>query len=212
LARRGAFNRIQFDLDFEEVDRIDKPSHPEIIAHAPYIREEEHHISYKQIKRLFKTDFTTHADISLVPGTAGISETVSKQTEEGFVKRYSGKAASNTRMDKKTGRQSGVWWNVKKSTDPDKSEDGINSNHQFAVLLTRDNKSDFQARIRLFVDAGWRYMAENGGSKVKKIDGASPNLRFCPGTWYEGNCHNIDRKRLEVFRRDGKLAELTKLR
>lgn len=210
LAKRGAFNRIQMDLDFEEVDGSDQPSHPEIITHAPYIREEEHNVSTKQIKKMFKKDFTTHADITLGAGKAGVRETVTKQNEESFIKRYSGKAASNTRIDKKTGRQSGVWWNVKKSTDPDKSEDGINSNHHFAVLLTRNNKSDFQASIRLFVDAGWRYRAENGGSKVKKIDGKEPNLRFSPGTWYEGNCEDIDRKRLAVFRNDAKLAGLTK--
>lgn len=198
------------DLDFEEVDNNDNLSRPEIIAHAPYVREEEHDISFKQIKRMFKTDFTTHADINLAAGKAGMSETVSKQNEESFIKRYSGKAASNTRVNKKTGRKSAVWWNVKKSTDPDKSEDGINSNHHFAVLLTRDNKSDFQARIKLFVDAGWRYMAENGGSKVKKIDGKSPNLTFSPGTWYEGKRQNIDRKRLGIFQNDDKLAELTK--
>jgi hypothetical protein len=212
LAKKGAFNRIQMDLDFEDVDGSDNPSYPEIIAHAPYIHEEEHNISYKQIKRMFKKDFTTHADIALVAGKAGISETITKQNEESFIKRYSGKAASSTRVDKKTGKQSGVWWNVKKSTDPDKSEDGINSNHHFAVLLTRVNKSDFQVRVRLFVDAGWRYLAENGGSKVKKIDGKSPDLRFSPELWYEGKCEGIDRKRLGIFHNDGKLTELTKQR
>lgn len=200
------------DLDFEEAD-VDASvqSQPEILAHAPYINEEEQNVSYKHIKRIFKTEFTTHADISLVPGKAGVSEKVSRQNEENIIKRYSGKAASNTRINK-SGKRSGVWWNVKKSTDPDKSEDGINSNYRFAVLLTRDNKFDFQVKIRLFVDAGWRFLAENGGWRVKKIDGCSPNLRFSPGVWYEGNCQGIDRKRLGIFRNDGKLADLTKLK
>jgi hypothetical protein len=199
-------------LDFENLASHKNPSHPEIIAHAPYVREEEHSVSYRQIKNIFKRDFTAHADINLVAGQAGITEKVTKEEEERFVKRYSGKAASNTRVDKKLGRRSGVWWNVKKSTDPDKSEDGINSNHHFAVLLNREKNLEFQARIRLFVDAGWRYRAENGGSKVKKIDGSSPNLRFCPAIWYEGNYKCIDRKRLGVFQSDAKLAELTKSR
>jgi hypothetical protein len=199
------------DLDFEAAGS-NGISHPEIIAHAPFINEEEQNVSHKQIQRIFKTEFTTHADINLIAGKGGVSETVSRQNAENAIKRYSGKATSNTRVDKETSKRSGVWWNVKESTDPDKSEDGINSNYRFAVLLTRDNKFDFQVRVKLFVDAGWRFLAENGGRRVKNIDGKSPNLRFSPGTWYEGNCHGIDRKRLGVFLKDDELAELTKLK
>jgi hypothetical protein len=141
-------------LDSEEIDGNDKPWFPEILVHAPYVREEEQNITNKQIKKIFKREFTAHTEIDLAAGKANVNETVSNQNEKSFIKRFSGKAASGTRVHKKAGKRSGVWWNVKKSTDPDKSNDGINSTHQFAVLLTRNDQSDLQARPRLFIDAG----------------------------------------------------------
>jgi len=210
LAKKGAFNRVKVDLDFESSNT--SILSPNIVAHAPFVNEEEQNVSLKDIKHIVKKSITGSANITLGPGKAGASETSSSQREETFVQRYAGRAASSTRVNIKTGRSSGVWWNVKKTTDPNKSDNGINSNYCFAVLLERDDKSDFEVGLNLMVDAGWRFLAENGGSRETKIDGKSPHLKFVPGIWYEGNCLGIDRKKLDLFRDQDRLADLTKLR
>jgi hypothetical protein len=205
LTKRGTFNRIKLDLDFQAEDG----NRPSIIEHAPFVQEEHEKESHKKVRKTAKTEFDAHTDIDLRAGHSGTSVKTEEKKESSFTENYYGKGVSSTRAEE-DGSRPGIWWNVKKSSDPDSKDDaGIESNYRFAVLLTRKNRERFNARMKLLVDAGWRFRAENRLSQVKYIKGQSPNLAFSPQIWYEGNCKGINRKRLGNFVKDGKLAKLT---
>ena len=144
----------------------------------------------------------------------GASLEVTDQRESNYKDRYFSKGSSSTRLNAQSSR-SGIWWNVKKSSDPDARDDaGIKANYQFAVLLTRPHNDRFSAKLTLLVDAGWRFKTEiQIPQKVKDSKGASTSLVFSPEVWYEGTrLPGIERTRLGEFRKSDMLVKLTETR
>jgi len=200
------------NVGFEKMPGSEQSSVPIIIRHAPFVIEEQLKPTETATKKKEKKETAIYADINLIGGSAGIKETTTQEAETSSVRKYFGRGASGTVADDE-GNNSSIWWNVKRSSDPNATKDevGVDANYRFAVLLTRQNKDDFRIRLKLFVDAGWRNKAKNLFSQTTIIKGELPSLIFRPRVWYEGECEGIDRRRLGRFNEKGRLAELTNI-
>ncbi len=211
LRNHGTFKRMHLQIDFEDPPGIEATSNPAIISHAPFEFERQK-ITEIDVQQTAGVQHDFSATINLGGGKVGANEKVSHVKVENYKDIYFGKAAAATVINEK-GIHSGVWWNVKQSTNPHAKDDaGIEPNCRFAVLLTRRDESDFQAHLRLAVDAGWRHRIENHFSQRIKVPGKEPDLTFSPATdHFEGNCTGIDRKRLGIFKDRAELQRLTLL-
>jgi hypothetical protein len=214
--KKGSFNRIKMDLDFLDANGMESASCPVILNHAPYKTEAYENVT--QIKNTHKIVLNGNGNAGGPPGSLlkmGASLEVTDQRESNFKDRYYGKGSSSTRLNAQSSR-SGIWWNVKKSSDPDAHDDaGIKANYQFAVLLTRPNNDLFRAKLTLLVDAGWRFKTEiQIPQKVKDNKGASStSLVFSPEVWYEGTrLLGIERTRLGEFVKSDTLVKLAETR
>lgn len=125
--------------------------------------------------------------------------------------KYFGKGCSSTTANEE-GRISRIWWNAKKSRNPNAKDDArIDANYRFVVLLTRKSKSPFRIRLKLNVDAvhmGLGYRLKGGSSKVA-VEEESLDLITDPATHYEGDCEGISRMSLGRMRKKGRLAKLS---
>jgi hypothetical protein len=151
LRNHGTIRRMHLQVDFEDVHGNTPSANPGIISYAPFEFERQNvpEINVEETKGGQTT-------INLVRVNQGVTHL----KVEKYKDVYFGKAAAETVVNDK-GIHSGVWWNVKQSTNPHAKDDaGIEPNYRFAVLLTRRKDSDFQARLRLVVDAGWRHSVE----------------------------------------------------
>jgi hypothetical protein len=209
LRRHGSFKRMHLRVDFENLRGLAPTANPGIISHAPF-EVQRQNITKIDVQQTDGVQDSIFANINIAGAKGGASKTVSHSKVESYKDLYFGQGASATISNEK-GIHSGVWWNVKQSTNPHAKDDaGIESNHRFAVLLTRKDDSDFQARLCLLVDAGWRHRVENRFSGGMTFSAENPNLNFSPTIrHYEGNCMGIDRKRLGKFKDPAALSHLT---
>jgi hypothetical protein len=208
---KGSFNRIKMTVNFEDQETPIGKTQPAVIASAPFVFEEKQKASQTKSQASKKVENVAYTDINLVGGKGGVKHTESTEKITNTTQHYYGKGSSGT-ICNDAGTTTGIWWNVKKSSNPDAKDDaGIDSNYRFAVLVARHSNTPFHARMKLLVDAGWRFRAENRGSLVSFVKGESPSLIFDPQTWYEGDCAGIDRKRLGQFLEKKKVAGLTKI-
>jgi hypothetical protein len=202
---------MKLQVDFENLLGAEAESGPEILSYAPFEFEEREKIAKVDIQKKHGVQACACANINLVGGNGGAKVTISREEISNFTSIYFGRGAAAIVANDK-GVSSGIWWNVKQSSNPDAKDDaGIGPNYQFAVLLTRRDNADFQARLNLSVDAGWRYRIENHFSSKLTVKGQSPSLLFSPATYYEGTCTGIDRKRLGRFKKSNDLKQLAKL-
>jgi hypothetical protein len=209
LRKHGTFKRMRLQLDFEDFPGIKGTSHPEIVSHAPFEFERQN-ITEIDVQQTDGVQRDVSATINLGGAKGGANEKVSHVKVENYKDTYFGQAATATVTNEK-GVHSSVWWNVKQSTNPHTKDDaGIQPSYRFAVLLTRQDDSDFQARLHLVVDAGWRHRVKNHFSQRMPVSGEGPNITFSPAIQhYEGNCTGIDRKRLGRFKDRAELQQLT---
>lgn len=209
LRKQGTFKRMHLRLDFQDSEGVKPATSPEIICHAPFELERQN-ITEINVQQTDGVRNSVFANINLAGGKSGGSKTISHSKVENYKDLYFDKGASATVANER-GRHSGIWWNVKQSTNPHAKDDaGIESNYRFAVLLTRKNDSEFQVQLRLLVDAGWRHRVENHFSRGITVTGDNPDLNFSPVTRrYEGNCTGINRKRLGRFKDRAELKRLT---
>lgn len=170
----GTFNLFRLEVDFRDQNQPGEPCEPTIALTAPYSVEEhlyEEIVEYKNkfTKVVKKTrKITATAGVSEAPVKAGLNGELGSETgktdelEYSTKVHYFSKGSSNTRVDEDSNRRYGVWWNVKKSTNPRTGDDaGIPPNYLFAVLLTRTNDSaSFEAQFRLYAEAGWAHKKE----------------------------------------------------
>jgi len=205
LRNHGTIRRMHLQVDFEDLHGNTSSAHPGIISYAPFEFERQN-VAEIDVEETRGVQSNVSATIDLV----GVNQGVTHSKVEKYKDVYFGKTAAETVVNDK-GVHSGVWWNVKQSTNPHAKDDaGIEPNYRFAVLLTRRNDSDFQARLRLVVDAGWRHRVENTFSQKVTGAGKKPNLTFSPVTLhYEGNCTGINRKRLGRFKNRAELQRVT---
>lgn len=168
--------------------------------------------------------------------TGGVENTIGTKEETTGKYLYFGKGSSSTRPDA-SHRKCGVWWNVKKSSDPDSKDDaGIRPNYRFAVLLTRGHRTEtFEAHIQLTIKAGSARRSQMFGPEtavsrpalMKRLSEAllgdevsSAKLIpvvFDPKIKREGKCDGIDgkmidRKNLGKWADHERLAQLTLIR
>jgi hypothetical protein len=98
---------------------------------------------------------------------AGMTGSTENGIIETYTQFYHGKGTFNTIANLKTGRRSQVWWKVIRSSEPSaKDNGGIDANYLFAVLITRENKNDFQVKVELAAEAGLLCRAENLYSQI----------------------------------------------
>jgi hypothetical protein len=205
LRNHGTIKRMRLQVDFEDMHGNTPSANPGVISHAPFEFERQN-VSEINIEETRGAQSNVSATINLVGGNHGVTHS----RVEKYKELYFGKSAAATLVNDK-GVHSGVWWDVKQSTNPHAKDDaGIEPNYRFAVLLTRKNDSDFQARLCLEVNAGWRHRVENNFSQKVTGAGKKPNLTFSPATLhYEGNCTGINRKRLGRFKSCAELQKVT---
>ena len=205
LRNHGTIRQMHLKVDFEDIYGNTPPANPGIISHVPFEFERQN-VKEIDVEETRGVQSNVSATIDLV----GVNQGVTHSKVEKYKDVYFGKAAAETVANNK-GIHSGVWWNVKQSTNPHAKDDaGIEPNYRFAVLLTRENNSDFQARLDLVVDAGWRHTVKNNFSQKVTGAGKKPNLNFSPTTLhYEGNCTGINRKRLGKFKSCAELQKIT---
>lgn len=209
IGRHGSFKRIKLRVDFEDLPGPGADASPNIISHAPFEFEERENITEAQIQRTHGMQASASANINLVGGSGGAKLTLSREEISKHTAIYFGRGAAATVANDK-GVSSGVWWNIKQSTNPVAKDDtGISPNYCFAVLVTRQDDADFQARLDLLIDAGWRHKAENHFSSKLPVKGQCPSLLFSPSTHYEGKSTGIDRNRLGRFKESVQLEQLT---
>lgn len=170
----GRFNLFRLEVDFHDQNGSGKPCEPMVASTAPYSVEEhlyEEIVEHKNkvtkvVKKTKKIKAT--AGVSEAPVNAGVDGELGTETQQTDELEYStkvhyfSKGSSNTRVSDDSGRRYGVWWNIKKSTNPKTGDDaGIPPNYLFAVLLTRTNDSTpFEALFRLYAEAGWAHKKE----------------------------------------------------
>lgn len=170
----GTFNLFRLEVDFHDQNESGQPCKPMIASTAPYSVEER---LYEEVVEFKNKVIKAVKKIKKIRATAGVSEAPFKASlggELGSEKQetdeleystkvhYFSKGSSNTRVDEDSGRRYGVWWNIKKSTNPKTGDDaGIPPNYLFAVLLARaDNSTPFEAQFRLYAEAGWAHKKE----------------------------------------------------
>jgi len=184
-------------------------------------------VRIKKNKKVVATVGVSHRGVeAALRGQVGSETQNTRETEHSYKMRYFIKGSSNTRVDDDSGRRNGVWWNIKKSNNPDAGDDaGIPPNYLFAVLLTRTNDSTpLEARFRLLAKAGiadkrervieivTRPFTKKRGmgrrSSVHRLsqdlmnfaardfDHAAKPTIFDPRTKREGDCQDIDRLQL----------------
>jgi len=212
IGKHGSFKRIKFRVDFEDLPGVAATTSPGIISHAPFESEEHQKVVEAKIQKKHgqKVSVSAGSNGTGINVNGGIKFEASKEEISTYIAKYFSKGTSATVTNDKE-VHSGIWWNVKQSTNPVAKDDaGIESDYRCAVLLTRENNEPFQARLNLLVDAGWRYKAQNMFSPNKTIHGESSTLSFSPATYLEGHCGGINRKRLGRFK-GAKLKQLTQL-
>jgi hypothetical protein len=81
----------------------------------------------------------------------------------------------------------GVWWNIKKSSDPNPGDDaGIKANYCFAVLRTSESDAQIRIKLQLLVDAGWKHIFPRTLDGVKvKVQKEEGSLILDPRTRYK---------------------------
>jgi hypothetical protein len=244
---KGTFNLFRMEVNFHDQDESGKPCNPVIISTAPFSAQERVHeeiVDFREkttvlIKKTKKVTATAGVDNTGVKaglgGEFGSETQNTRELEHSYKVHYFIKGSSNTRVDDDSGRRYGVWWNVKKSNNPDTRDDaGIPPNYLFAVLLIRANDSTpFEARFRLFAEAGWahkkerivelvtRHMMKKGrlssahrplsqelaNFAAGDYEGTPKPTVFDPRTKFEGDCQGIDRMQLGKYK-EGELAKL----
>jgi hypothetical protein len=209
IGKKGSFSNVMMRADFEDIPGTRSAS-PVILAHAPFEFEEKQKETKLTISRSNKVQSEVSVPIGLPGGNGKLKQmSVKEVTSTGSVD-YFGKGCSGT-VASPEGRISGIWWNVKKSSDPNVKDDaGIDANYRFAVLLTRKSQSPFVIRIKMDVEVanmGMRYRLKGGASKVL-VGGDSLSLIANPKTYYEGDCTGFSRYNLGRLRRRQEMANL----
>jgi hypothetical protein len=248
----GKFNLFRMEVSFHDQDESGNPCAPVVISTAPYSVEErldEEIVEFKNkittvVKKTKKVTATAGLTVALLnaglDGELGSESQKTKELEYSTQVHYFSKGSSNTRVDDDSGRRYAVWWNVKKNTNPKTGDDaGIPPNYLFAVLLTRTNDSiPFEARYRLFAEAGWahrkekiidivtRHLTKKGKEgrpssvhrplpqeladfAVGNYEGIPKPMVFDPRTKFEGDCQGTDRLQLGKYKKDDELQKLT---
>lgn len=125
-----------------------------------------------QIERRKNVELTTQALLDVLGSKSGVGIRTSDETTTRTTRRYHGTGSSGT-LANSEGRITGIWWNVKRSSDPDAGDDaGIAANYRFAILLTRESRrAEFRMGLEMVVDAGWKYKLESRFSRIKVDDG-----------------------------------------
>lgn len=248
----GTFNLFRIEADFQDQDKSGKPCGPAIVSTAPYSFEErlyEEVVEFKnKVTKMVKKTKKISATVGITeaPLKAGLNGELGTETQKINEIEYStkvhyfSKGSSNTRVDEDSNRRYGVWWNVKKSTNPKTGDDaGIPPNYLFAILLTRSNDSTpFEAHFRLFAEAGWahkkekiveivaRHLTTKGKGRPSaanrplsqeladfaagNYEGRPKPMVFDPRIKFEGDCQGIDRMQLGKYKKDEELEKLTR--
>jgi hypothetical protein len=250
----GTFNLFRLEVDFQDQKESGKLCEPTVTSTAPYSVEEhlydeivEYKNKFTKVKKKTKK-ITATAGISEAPVQAGFGGELGSEVQNTDELEYStkvhyfSKGSSNTRVDEDSNRRYGLWWNVKKSTNPKTGDDtGIPPNYLFAVLLTRNNDSTpFEAQFRLYSEAGWAHKREKmieiitchlttKGNKEKPSlahrplsqdladfgagNGYRPKpMIFDPRIKYEGDCQGINQMHLGKYKNEDELEKLTRRR
>jgi hypothetical protein len=217
---------------------------PAIMTTAPFVAEEHDNKDVVDFKRenskVNRKNINSGVGVgnqaARMGASGAVENTISTKEETTGKYLYFSKGSSNTRCDA-SGRRYAVWWNVKKSSNPNSKDDaGIHPNYRFAVLLKRNHETEpFEAQVQLTIKADSARRSQMFGPEtainrpalIKRLSEAllgdevnSAKLIpvvFDPKIKREGKCDGIDgkmidRKNLGKWADHERLAQLTLIR